>query len=84
MNMNGNKVKKITASRSTQVDIQECIKHSSGNIFELAIAAAGLAREISLQQRATGNHEHTSSGVTALLEFQAGKSSKEYIKKMFD
>ena len=69
-------------SRSSEVDTDKCVEMSGGNRFNLVIMAAARAREIKRHNKDSDKHEHLHSNITALLEFQEGKISSEYIKRV--
>ena len=69
-------------SRGPLIDTDLCVENAGGNRFNLVIMAAARAREIKRQHFSSMKHEHIHSAVTALLEFQAGKYDKEYLKRI--
>jgi DNA-directed RNA polymerase subunit omega len=73
------KVSKL--SRGTTIDTEQCVQHI-GNRFELVIAAAVRARELARQHRKAEIGTQLNAPVTALLEIQAGKFGREYLKKV--
>ena len=69
-------------SRSLEVDIEKCVENAGGNRFDLVIMAAARSREIKRQNKESNKFEHLHSNITALKEFQDGKQSIEYIKRV--
>jgi DNA-directed RNA polymerase omega subunit len=69
-------------SRSSEVDTDKCVELSGGNRFDLVIMAAARSREIKRHNKESEKHEHLHPVITALLEFQEGKISSEYIKRV--
>jgi DNA-directed RNA polymerase omega subunit len=69
-------------SRVAQLDNDLIVEMSGGNRFNLVIMASARAREIRRQNKDSHKHEHLHTPVTALLEFQSGKYSKEYLKRI--
>ena len=73
---------KITVSRGTLLDNDKCVEQVGGNRFEMILIATIRAREIKRQHQSSEKYEHRHSNVTALLEVQEGKLSKEYLKRI--
>jgi DNA-directed RNA polymerase omega subunit len=72
----------ISLSRGPQVDLEQCVENAGGNRFDLVIMAAARAREIARRHKHDERREPVYPAVTALLEFQAGKFNKEYLKRI--
>jgi DNA-directed RNA polymerase omega subunit len=73
---------KLETSRVGQLDNDKIIEMAGGNRFNLVIMAAARSREIRRQNKDSMKFEHLHSNVTALLEFQEGKLSSDYIKRV--
>jgi len=69
-------------SRGTQIDTQKCVELSGGNRFNLVIMAAARSRELRRQHRDSNAFKDVHTNVTALLEFQDGTQTGEYMKKV--
>jgi DNA-directed RNA polymerase subunit K/omega len=72
-----------TLSRSTELDIETCIKNAGGNKFNLVLMASARARELAKQHIHDGKTEQFNAPVTALLEFNSGEINvKNYMRKI--
>jgi len=71
-----------TLSRSTEIDIEKCVKNADNNRFNLVLMAAARAREIRRNNTHSNRQEHIHATTTALLEYQEGKYGNEYIRKV--
>jgi len=73
--------KQIGLSRGPQIDNEACVEQI-GNRFNLVLVASLRAREIKRGNSASDKREHVHSNLTALMEIQEGKISKEYLKRV--
>ena len=64
--------------RTDRLDVEKCVVNAGGR-FDLVLIAANRAREIARQNRSSDKFEHAHPAVTALLEIQDGKVSKDYL-----
>ena len=69
-------------SRGPQIDTDLCVQKSGGNRFDLVIMAAARCKELAREHRQAERGYQLNAPVTALLEFQEGKSGREYIRKV--
>jgi len=69
-------------SRGTLIDTEKCVELSGGNRFNLVIMAAARSRELRRQHASSQKFEDVHTNVTALLEFQNGKTDGSYMKKL--
>jgi len=69
-------------SRGTLIDTDKCVKLSGGNRFNLVIMAAARSRELRRHNRESNKFEDVHTNVTALLEFQDGRTDGSYMKKI--
>jgi len=70
-----------TLSRGTTIDTDLCTNYI-GNRYDLVIVAAARARELARRHRISERTDHINAPVTALLEIQEGKVSRDYLKKV--
>ncbi len=75
-------MKKLHNSRGPQVDIEQCVKTSNANRFDIVLMAAARSREIRKKFLGSERPEHQFPNVTSLLDIQEGKVGKEYLKKV--
>jgi DNA-directed RNA polymerase omega subunit len=73
---------KVTDSRGTLINTENCVENVGANRFNLVLIAAARAREIRRQYKDSESREHVFANVTALLEIQEGKVGAEYLKKV--
>jgi DNA-directed RNA polymerase omega subunit len=73
---------KVSDSRGTLIDTENCVENVGANRFNLVLIAAARAREIRRQNKDSESREHVFANVTALLEIQEGKVGEEYLKKV--
>ena len=73
---------KVTDSRGTLINTENCVENVGANRFNLVLIAAARAREIRRQNKDSESREHVFANVTALLEIQEGKVGSEYLKKI--
>jgi DNA-directed RNA polymerase omega subunit len=73
---------KITDSRGTMIDTEQCVINVGNNRFNLVLIAAARAREIKRQHKESEKREHIFPIITALEEIQAGTVGSEYIRKV--
>lgn len=73
---------KLTDSRGPSIDTQKCVEQAGGNRFDLVLIATARARELSRRHKAAGYTTQMNSPVSALLDIQAGKIGREYLKKV--
>ena len=73
---------KVTDSRGTLINTENCVENVGANRFNLVLIAAARAREIRRQHKDSESREHVFANVTALLEIQEGKVGSEYLKKV--
>jgi DNA-directed RNA polymerase omega subunit len=71
-----------TLSRGPNLNLDKCVENAGGNRFELVLIATARAREIRRQHSTSDKREHVHSAITALLEIQAGKIGREYLKRV--
>jgi DNA-directed RNA polymerase subunit K/omega len=69
-------------SRVGELDNDKIVEMSGGNRFNLVIMAAARSREIRRQNKDSMKFEHLHSNVSALLDFQDGTLSADYMKKI--
>lgn len=69
-------------SRHEHLNVEQCVKNSGGNKFDLIIMAAQRAREIKAGNSHSTKMEHHHGVLTALLEIQGGKVDQDYYKKI--
>jgi len=73
---------KVKLSRGTEIDFDKCVDQMVGNKFNLVLAAAARAREISKRNKANGKKEHECAPVSALLDVQLKLVGPEYLRKV--
>ena len=73
---------KLTDSRGSSIDTQKCVEQAGGNRFDLVLIASVRARELSRRHKTSGLTTQVNSPVSALLDIQAGKINKNYLKKV--
>jgi DNA-directed RNA polymerase subunit K/omega len=73
---------KVKLSRGTSINFDTCVKNMNGNKFNLVLAAAARAREISKRNKANGKIEHECTPVSALLDVQVKLVGPEYLRKV--
>ena len=73
---------KVTDSRGTLINTEQCVTNIGENRFNLVLIAAARSREIRRQHKDSESREHIFANVTALLEIQEGKIGKEYLRKV--
>ena len=71
----------LSSSRGPEIDTNLCVENI-GNRFDLVLVAAVRSREITRKHRYSEKMEHVKAPVTALLEIQDGKISREYLKRV--
>ena len=69
-------------SRVSELDNDKIVAMSGGNRFNLVIMAAARSRELRRQHRDSNAFKDVHTNVTALLEFQDGTQTGEYMKKV--
>jgi DNA-directed RNA polymerase omega subunit len=69
-------------SRGIDINTEQCVEKVGGNRFDLVIIAAARSREISRKHRHDGLTTQINAPVAALLDIQAGRVGKEYLKKV--
>jgi DNA-directed RNA polymerase omega subunit len=72
---------KASASRGTTIDTEKCVVNVGGR-FDLVLIAAARSREIARQHKFDEKTTQVNAPVSALLEIQAGKIGREYLKKI--
>jgi len=78
----GNNKMKITDSRGTMIDTEQCVVNVGHNRFNLVLIATARAREIKRQHKESEKREHIFPIITALEEIQDGKIGSDYIRKV--
>jgi len=73
---------KLSDSRGPEVDTEKCVVQAGGNRFDLVLIASVRARELSRRHKASGATTQINAPVGALLDIQAEKIGKEYLKKV--
>jgi DNA-directed RNA polymerase subunit K/omega len=73
---------KVSDSRGTLIDTEQCVVNTGANRFNLVLIAAARSREIRRQHRESESREHIFANVTALLEIQEGKIGQDYLRKV--
>ena len=73
-------IKKI--SRGPEINLEKCIENAGGNRFDLVLIAAAKAREIARKHKHDEVCGPVNAPVTALLEIEAAKIGKEYLRKV--
>lgn len=73
---------KLKLSRGSTIDFDKCVEQMKGSRFNLVLAGAARAREISKKNRANGKTEHESASVSALLDVQLKLVGPEYLRKI--
>jgi DNA-directed RNA polymerase subunit K/omega len=73
---------KLTQSRGPSIDTEKCVAQAGGNRFDLVLIASVRAKELSRRHKASGLTTPIHAPVSALLDIQAGKIGKEYLKKV--
>lgn len=71
-------MKKLTDSRSLELDLTKCVEMAGGNKFDLVLIASQRCREI----RRANKLNSIQAPLTALLDIQKGLVGKEYLKKI--
>lgn len=70
----------IKPTRSSDVDVEKCVRKGNGNKFDLIIAAAQRLRELKSRAR---EQNGVATAVDPLLEVQSGNLNiKEYLLKV--
>ncbi len=69
-------------SRGPNIDIEECVKNSGGNRFNMVLIASARARELARRHKAAELGTQLNAPVTALLDIQCGAIGEEYLKKV--
>jgi len=72
----------LTQSRGPSIDIEKCVAQVGGSRFDLVLIATVRARELSRRHKASELTTSIHAPVSALLDIQAGKIGKEYLKKV--
>ena len=72
----------LTQSRGPSVDTEKCVAQVGGSRFDLVLIATVRARELSRRHKASELTTPIHAPVSALLDIQAGKIGKEYLKKV--
>jgi DNA-directed RNA polymerase omega subunit len=75
-------MRKLSDSRGTLIDTEQCVKNVGTNRFDLVLIAASRSREIRRQHKESEKREHIFPIITALQEIQEGKIGKEYLSKV--
>jgi DNA-directed RNA polymerase omega subunit len=75
-------MKKLDASRGTQIDTEKCVANIGANRFDLVLIAAARAREIKRRNMSSDRREHIFPTVSALLEIQNGEIGRDYLRKV--
>lgn len=75
-------MEKKKLSRSSQLDVEKCIENTGGSKFDLVILGSAHARKISRINKNSDHTEHVNPVVTALLDIQTGKITKEELKQV--
>lgn len=73
---------KISDSRGPLIDTQKCLDQIGGNRFELVLIASVRSRELSRRHEDSEKPEHFNAPVSALLDIQEGKITRQYLKKV--
>lgn len=71
-------MKKLTDSRSLELDLTKCVEMVGGNKFDLVLIASQRCREI----RRANKLNSVQAPMTSLLEIQKGLVGKDYLKKI--
>jgi DNA-directed RNA polymerase subunit omega len=75
--------KPLGLSRSSQVDNEMCVINAGENRFDMVLIASVRARELARQNKNKADQtSYVNPSITALLEIQAGKVGKEYLKRV--
>jgi DNA-directed RNA polymerase omega subunit len=74
-------MKPLTDSRGTQINTEDCVANV-GNRFDLVLIASARVRELANRHKRSGNPGQLNAPVTALLEIQANKVGREYLKRI--
>jgi DNA-directed RNA polymerase subunit omega len=75
--------KPLGLSRSPQVDNEQCVVNAGENRFDMVLIASVRARELARQNKNKADQtSYVNPSITALLEIQAGKVGKEYLKRV--
>ena len=70
----------IKETRSSQVDVEKCVRNAASNRFDLIIAASQRLRELKVRAKEKNT---TATAVDPLLEIQAGNLNiQEYLLKV--
>jgi DNA-directed RNA polymerase omega subunit len=75
-------MRKLSDSRGTLIDTEQCVENVGTNRFDLVLIAASRSREIRRQHKESEKREHIFPIITALQEIQEGKIGKEYLSKV--
>jgi DNA-directed RNA polymerase omega subunit len=75
-------MKKLDASRGTQIDTELCVSNIGANRFDLVLIAAARAKEIKRRNTSSERRDHIFPTVTALLEIQNGEIGRDYLRKV--
>jgi DNA-directed RNA polymerase omega subunit len=73
---------KVKLSRGPNIDMDACVRNMDGNRFNLILASAARAREITKRNRALGKLEHECTPVSALRDVQVGLVKTDYLRKV--
>ena len=73
---------KLTDSRGPGVDTEKCVQQVGGSRFDLVLIATVRARELSRRHKSSELTTQLNAPVSALLDIQAGKIGREYLKKV--
>jgi DNA-directed RNA polymerase omega subunit len=74
-------MQKAKFSRSSDIDTEKCVEMIGGNRFDLVIAASARARELARAHRQGGTGTQLNAPITALLDIQEGRVTKNYLYK---
>jgi len=75
-------MRKLSDSRGTLIDTEQCVENVGTNRFDLVLIAASRSREIRRQHKESEKREHIFPIITALQEIQEGKIGKEYLSRV--
>jgi DNA-directed RNA polymerase subunit omega len=75
--------KPLGLSRSPEIDNEMCVVNAGGNRFDMVLIASVRARELARQNKNKADQvSYVNPSITALLEIQAGKVGKDYLKRV--
>ena len=82
MVQNGDNMDRLKLSRGPLINMDACVKNIDGNRFNLVLAAAARAREISKRNKANNKIEHECTPVSALRDVEVGLVKVDYLRKV--